>query len=211
MRTLLAILTSLSVTGCSVFGVGSEIEEPDYRVVERPAENLEIRRYEPRVAAQARVPLTGEDGDARSRAFRLLFDYISGANEPAEEIEMTAPVATEDTSGKIEMTAPVATRQTDGEMVMRFYLPERYSEETAPKPTNPKVEIVTEPAGHVAVLRFSGSRDEEAVEARTDELLAAVQDLQWHAVDAPAAYFYDPPWTLWFLRRNEVAMPVERR
>ncbi len=24
----------------------------------------------------------------------------------------------------------------------------------------------------------------------------------------PSAWFYDPPWTLWFRRRNEIAIPV---
>ena len=107
------------------------------------------------------------------------------------------------------MTAPVETaRVEDGRVRMRFFLPNTYRPDSAPEPLDPRVRIVAVPAQTLAVLRYSGLGREKAVTARKAELLRGLEASTWRPVSAPIAYFYDPPWTLPFFRRNEVAVAV---
>ena len=208
MRKLLAVFGAVATAACSVVGV-RDTPEPDYTVVEELGEAVEIRRYAPRVAAEARM---GDDA-GRNAAFGLLFDYISGANRPSEKIAMTAPVATEEAGGtEIAMTAPVAEdRDAQDGYAMRFFLPRRYdSAASAPQPTDDRVWLVEAPEQTIATLRFSGSRDAEHVREKRAELLRALEGSGWRPAGAAESWFYDPPWTLPPARRNEIAIPVER-
>lgn len=208
---LLVMSASLLLAGCSVFGVRSGTEQSAYEVVETLGDTVEVRRYAPRVAAEAVIE-ADDPGAARNDAFGLLFDYISGANRGDAEISMTTPVAVQVEPQKIAMTVPVETRATgDDRIAMRFFLPASYTLETAPAPTSPRVELVAVPLETEAVLRFSGSRSASAVRAREAELMATLERSGWEASGPPSALFYDPPWTLPFFRRNEVAVPVEPR
>jgi len=205
-----AAIGSLLLAGCTVVGVRSGTEESPYTVVERLGDDLEVRTYAARVAAETTVDKSGEDG--RNAAFRRLFDYITGANQRSANIAMTAPVAVADASEKIAMTVPVATAPSGtGGMAMRFFLPAELTAATAPQPADPNVRIVPVPTQTLAVLRFSGSTSDAAVAGREAELVARLQGKGWKPTAAPLAMFYDPPWTVPFLRRNEVAVPVERR
>jgi hypothetical protein len=92
-RAIIAVLGAVVLSGCSLFGVRSGYEAPRYEVIGRLDEAIEIRRYGPRLAAEAVVSGPGEEA-ARDAAFRILFDYISGANRASEEVAMTVPVET---------------------------------------------------------------------------------------------------------------------
>ena len=94
---------------------------------------------------------------------------------------------------------------------MSFYLPRTFTLETAPIPLDPRVELVSEPATIMTALRFSGSRDDQRVDEFKARLLLALNSSQWQSVGEPIAYFYDPPWTLPGLRRNEVTVAVNPR
>ena len=87
------------------------IEEPEYRVV-KEYEGFELRRYAAFLIAATEVQ--GEFDAAGNRGFRILFDYISGNNEQAEAIAMTAPVGQRAKGEKIAMTAPVSQVKADG-------------------------------------------------------------------------------------------------
>lgn len=178
-------------------------EEPRYVVVATPAPDVEIRRYEPRIAA--RVEMSGRGEEARDEAFRTLFRYIAGANAGAEKVAMTMPVDTGARGEKIAMTVPVDT--AEGER-MDFFLPASLSLETAPKPTDPRVTLVPVPEETVATLRFTGLVDESEREKRIAELLAALTATPWRASAKPSILFYDSPLTLPFLRRNEASVRV---
>lgn len=196
------------LTGCSLFGIRSGYDEPRYSSLGRVGQDVEIRGYGSRLAAQAVVPVADRD-EADNAAFRLLFDYISGANRKQAEIAMTVPVATETPAEKIAMTTPVETAPAaGGQMAMRFFLPKAYSMENAPQPTDERVRLVEVPEQTMAVLRFSGFGGDEAVAERTQELLATLDGSAWKAAGEPIAMYYDPPWTIPFLRRNEVAVAV---
>lgn len=207
-RLILSVLAPALLTACSVVGIRSGYEQPDYTVVERLGEDVEVRRYEPRLAAEAVVEADDRE-TGRETAFRALFDYISGANRAESEIAMTTPVATDGGSREIAMTTPVETDAGgDGQLAMRFFLPASYTPESAPEPTDPRVQIVELPAQTMAVLRFSGFWGEDDVAARERELLETLDGRAWHPAGDPVTMFYDPPWTIPFLRRNEVAVPV---
>lgn len=205
-ETVVAVLAAIGGT----FGIRTGTEEPRYTVVERLGA-VEVRHYGPRLAAETTV--TGEAESARNAGFRAVAGYIFGDNAAKSSIAMTAPVA--QTAGKpqtIAMTAPVAQQAAPGapgQWRIQFFMPARYTRETLPAPKDPNVRIVEVPAQDYAVLRFSGSRTGPAVAKRTVELQGALAASRWRASGTPTAWFFDPPWTPPFLRRNEVAAPVQ--
>ena len=208
-----SLLGSILLGACSVVGVRSGTEEPPFTVVERLGE-IEVRQYGARVAAETTVDQA--EMPARSEGFGRLAGYIFGRNAGSARIAMTAPVAQEDAGGEVlAMTAPVAqgpVAQGPGGAgsTIRFFLPAGLTAAAAPRPLDARVRVVEVPARTVAVLRFSGSTGPEAVAARKAALLAGLSATRWTAEGAPFAWFYDPPWTLPPLRRNEVAVPVRR-
>jgi len=184
-------------------------EQPPYAVLDQPAAAVEVRRYGPRLAAE--VALDGRDGADRGEAFGLLFSYITGANRgaagDAELVAMTAPVDLAQPA-RIVMTAPVETGQGSGGR-MRFFLPARYSRDTAPVPVDSRVRIVTVPEQTVATLRFSGTA--RGLPQRQQQLIAALATSRWQPTAAPYGLFYNAPFTIPFLRRNEAAVAVAPR
>jgi len=108
------------------------------------------------------------------------------------------------------MTAPVAQAPAGpGQWVVRFFMPARWTMGTLPVPNDPAVRLVEIPSETMAVLRFTGDRGAEAVAAREADLLQALTGTAWLPRGTPVGWFFDPPWTLASLRRNEVAVRVE--
>jgi hypothetical protein len=209
-RSLASIAGLVLLSGCSVVGIRSGYDQPSYTVLDSIEETVEIRRYESRVAAETTVQ-AGSAEAGREQAFRRLFDYISGANQGQSKIAMTAPVEVDAEARKIAMTVPVETAAgDDGRYTMRFFLPSDYTSATAPEPTDRTVRIIELRENTVAVRRFSGSRAPEQLDRRTTELLSTLASSAWRPAGNPSSLFYDPPWTLPFLRRNEVAIPVKQ-
>jgi SOUL heme-binding protein len=195
-------ITQLFSSALSVFGIRTA-EEPPYQVIDRLGD-VEIRRYSARFAAETTV---ADDGNqAMNRAFFILAGYIFGGNRRKQAIDMTAPVAMEDRQ-KIDMTAPVATEgNVDGGLTMRFFLPAAVTPANAPQPNDPRVKLVTVPEETMAALRFTGSWSEASLAERRRVLLAALNGSRWSALGKPFTQLYDPPFTIPFLRRNEVAV-----
>ncbi len=207
MSRLWSLLTSLVLSACSTVGIRRGYEQPPYEVVAR-LDHVEVRRYQPRLVAEATVA-AAPGRAAENEAFRLLAGYIFGGNRAREEVAMTAPVAIGREPQPIAMTAPVETASAGERLTMRFFLPSRLTLETAPVPDDSRVQLRVVPGETLAVLRFSGTGD--ASGARRAELLRALDGSPWRPTGAPVAFFYDPPWTIPFLRRNEVAVPVASR
>jgi len=210
-RTILILPVVMLSVSCSFLGIRSGLEHPNYEVLEVLSKDLEIRRYGSRLAIETTVK-GGDSKNATRRAFRRLFNYISGANEPGSKIAMTAPVETAagagETGAKIAMTAPVETAASNDHTLMRFFLPTELSTETIPSPTDPQVSVVTVPEQTVAVRSFTGRASERDLATQENRLTADLASTHWEARGAVTAYFYDPPWTLPFLRRNEVVVVV---
>ncbi|PPQ37123.1 SOUL family heme-binding protein [Rhodopila globiformis] len=195
----------------SVVGIHSVYEQPRYEVLQHLGQSVEIRRYEPRVAIEAVIEGKNRDR-AASEAFGLLFRYITGANQRQEKIAMTAPVRTESSSERIAMTAPVQTATSpSGTLSMRFYLPRSVAKAGAPAPLDPHLHLVDVPATTVAVVRYSGVDNESLRTEERGVLLAALAGSRWKPDGEVFQMYYDPPFTVPFLRRNEVAVPVTRQ
>ena len=211
VRSIYILPIVLLSASCSFVGVRSGLEQPHYEVVEVLSKSLEIRRYGSRLAIETTVP-GGDTSKSRRRAFRRLFNYISGANEPGRKITMTAPVETASGGSgfgvKIAMTAPVETAASNHDTLMRFFLPSGLSIETAPRPTDPEVSVVTVPEQTLAALSFTGLASEGSLATQKNRLTADLASTHWEAQGIVTAYYYDPPWTLPFMRRNEVVVVV---
>lgn len=182
------------------------VEEPPFQTVLQDGA-FEIRDYP--ALAVAEVTVTGEQKEAASKGFRLLAGYIFGGNRRKQSIAMTAPVAQEPTSEKIAMTAPVTQTQTAGEWVIRFTMPSTYSLETLPEPNDARVRLRVTPPARFAVIRFSGLARPDDVATKTAELSAWMQNQHLRDAGPPSLAQYNPPWTPWFMRRNEVMIPIE--
>ncbi len=189
----MALISALLTTGCSVVGIRSGTEEPHYTVVQTLG-RLEIRDYPARLVAETTV--SGDAIAARSNGFRRLAGYIFGGNQDRTSIAMTAPVGQD--------------RLPPGQWRITFVMPAKYQPGTLPQPNDPAVHIVTAPAQTVAVYRYTGSIDPAATAGAERELLRLMQGSGWVATGEPVAWFYDPPWTIPFLRRNEAAVAVAK-
>lgn len=206
LHRLLAAGSALLLGACTVVGVRAGTEEPAFESLGVEA-GLEIRRYGARLAAETTVP--GEEAAARSEGFSRLARYIFGGNAGSSRIAMTAPVAQQSQGTRIAMTAPVAQAATGEGHVIRFFLPAALRD--PPAPNDARVRIVEVPGETVAVFRFAGGTDPASVAAARAHLLATLPATRWVAAGEPVAWFYDPPWTIPALRRNEIAIPVARR
>jgi hypothetical protein len=130
----------------------------------------------------------------------------------SQSIAMTAPVvqARSGRSESISMTSPVVQQPAGGESwSIQFIMPSKYTMATLPRPNDPRVRLVEIPARTFAVVRFSGLGRQEAVARHEKVLDAALSGSAWRASGDAVTWYYDPPWTLPFMRRNEVARPVE--
>jgi hypothetical protein len=200
-RVILGALAALALSGSPAMAV----EEPSFAIVVQEGA-FEIRDYPALVVAE--VLVTGAQKEAASQGFRLLAGYIFGGNTKRQDIAMTAPVAQERSSEKIAMTAPVTQTLDAGDWTVRFTMPSAYSLETLPHPNDPRVQLRTLPPARFAVLRFSGLAQPDDVAARTAELAALVQAKGLRVLGPSSLSQYNPPWTPWFMRRNEVMFPV---
>ncbi len=185
-------------------------EEPKYTVLEK-SNAFELRSYVPRVVAETFV--TGSLDEASSIGFRRIADYIFGNNTSRnganEKISMTAPVTMapkieKAESQKISMTVPVTMQQITGQWRMYFVMPSQYTLSTLPKPNNAMVTLRELPQSRIAVIRFSGLAGEEKTAEKAAELLAWLKSKEITPIGEPELARYNPPWTLPFLRRNEV-------
>lgn len=195
-----------------MFGVRTA-EELKYTVVSKSGD-FEIRTYEPYISAVA--SMKGSYKEVQGDLFRLLAGYIFGKNTKDSKIAMTAPVQTkpefEDSSEQIAMTAPVILApESDGVWKMAFSMPSEYTMQNLPKPLDPDITLVEVPAKLFAVIRFSGSFDDlEKRRSKAEELSEwLLTQPQYKIVGEPVFAGYDPPFTLPFLRRNEVLIEIE--
>ena len=224
-RTVIFFVALLLASGCSVFGIRTA-EELSYSVVE-DEESVEVRRYAPYISAEA--SMEGDYEAVQSDLFRALAGYIFGKNATEEDIAMTAPVVMNpqeqsDTNTKsgaaaktaenetIAMTAPVTmTPESENQWKMAFSMPSKYTMETLPKPTDKRVKLVPIAARTLAVVRYSGTFNDDE---NRDESLSILQTWlanhpEYVKVGEPFFAGYDPPFTLPFLRRNEVLIEIK--
>ena len=181
------------------------IEEAKYTVVVSDHQ-FEVRDYAPHVLAETIVE--GNLEQAGNKAFLRLFRYISGENQAHGKVSMTAPVSQEPTSEKIPMTAPVGQQRVQDKWAVSFMMPASTTLETLPKPTDPKVTLRQVPAHRMAAVRYTGFWSEKAFLQNKLALESWIQGRGLAMTGDPVWARYNPPFTLWFLRRNEILIPV---
>ncbi|MDO9178979.1 MAG: heme-binding protein [Agitococcus sp.] len=181
------------------------VEETAYNVVKKD-QHFEIRDYAPHVLAETIAD--GDMGQAGNSSFGVLFRYISGRNQSQTKVAMTAPVSQQPMGEKISMTAPVSQQRMQDKWVVSFAMPAAYTLETAPKPTDARVALRQIPARRIASVTYSGLWTEKNYLQHKQELEAWIRKNGYSASGEPVLARYNPPFTPWFLRRNEVLIPI---
>lgn len=210
LATVMAgVLCLFFTTGCSIFGIRTS-EEASYHVIAKYG-NIEIREYGEFVVIETDVEASYDE--AGSIAFKKLFAYISGENGSQTKIAMTAPVVSREGSAldgeKVAMTSPVIGEKQGQGWRYSFVLPAGYTLENAPVPSNPEVKLAVMPRKKVAVIRYSGPWKERAMHEKSEELIEWIRINGLERLSTPRSAGYDPPWTLSFLRRNEIMIDVK--
>jgi hypothetical protein len=178
------VLLSLSGT------IMSQVSEPKFKVVASHG-NIEIREYDPILVAQVKVG--GERKNAISEGFKILADYIFGNNVSRQKINMTAPVIQQES-------------KDGGYWHIRFVMPFEY----LPRPNNSQIELLAVLAKCYAVIRFSGLASQDSLQKHLERLRKYVKVEKIHPTGDPIFAFYNPPWTMPFLRRNEIMIEVKK-
>jgi hypothetical protein len=189
--TPLIVICSLALSGCSVFGDVS-VDIIPYEIVEK-SNPFEVRRYERLVFVS--TPMSG-GLDSAYGPFRKLFDYISGNNNNTEKIAMTAPVFLD----QFEQTTEK----------MSFVLPANFSLSTTPLPKDTAVTLSELRDFKFAVISFSGFLNQGSISTHRAKLQKWIMGRGFKIIGEPKAAGYNPPFTLPFLRRNEILIPIEK-
>ena len=198
-----SIIALVLIVGVLAGPVMSNVEKPDYKVVQSE-QNIEIRQYKPMIIAE--VEVDGKREDAIRDGFRLIADYIFGNNTVEQNISMTAPVQQKE---KIAMTSPVQQQLAGKSWQISFVMPSEYSMESLPVPNNNRVHLKEILAKKFVVIEFSGSNSNENVIGHENQLMKYIKANQINIIGSPKYAFYNAPLTLPLLRRNEVMIEIK--
>jgi len=178
-----AVIFALFIFSCNVMAN----EQPDYKIIKKDNE-FEIRQYTNFLTAT--VETEGERDEAISKGFRILFKYISGENKNKESISMTVPVM-QKSSG-------------DKKWNISFVVPKKFDTKNVPQPDNQNVKIKNNPDFKVVAITFSGLFSNDNIKENEIKIRNYIKENNLK-IEEPAIYAgYNAPWTLWFLKRNEV-------
>ena len=201
-----SIIALILIVGVLAGPVMSNVEKPDYEVIQS-VQNIEIRQYEPMIIAE--VEVDGKREDAIGDGFRLLADYIFGNNTVQQVISMTAPVQQKENQ-KIAMTAPVQQQSMGKSWRMSLVMPSKYRLDSLPVPNNNRVRLKEILTKKFVVIEFSGTNSNENVTKHENQLMNYIEANQINIIGSPKYAFYNAPWTLPFLRRNEVMIEIKQ-
>ena len=203
---MIAVIIGIVLVGGILAGpIMSDVETPEYEVVESRGD-IEIRQYGPMIIAE--VQTEGGREEAIRDGFRMLADYIFGNNTVQQDIAMTAPVQQQE-SDEIAMTAPVQQQSAGGSWQVSFVMPSEYTLATLPEPKDGRITVKEIPSKKFAVIVFSGTHSDENVKEHEKRLMDYVQAGSMSVTSPPKYAFYNPPWTLPVMRRNEVMIEIE--
>lgn len=187
-------------------GQAHAIEEPKFTVTLK-TEVFEVRSYEPYAVAEVVVP--GPEAEAGSQGFALLGAYIFGKNKGERKLDMTAPVTQKPAPIKLEMTAPVTqSPAAAGGYLVQFVMPLGSTLASLPEPVDPRVTLKNVAPQQMAVIRYSGTWSQANYDEQLSRLRMAVAQAGMQTKGEPVFSRYDPPFMPWFLRRNEIWLPV---
>jgi len=194
-KQLIKILTSVSGVLLIIFMLSgvimSDVEQPKYDVIEQNSP-IEIRQYSALIVSEVVVKNTRKL--SINKGFKLIADYIFGNNQQQT---------------KISMTAPVTQQKSENGWIVRFIMPAEHSLDTLPKPENPAVKIKKIDQQKFVVIKFSGLSSEDNIQQHELKLTQYILDNGLQTQNSPIYAFYNPPWTLPFLRRNEILIELK--
>ena len=203
-KIIVVVIGIILISAIAVGPIMSRVETPAYEVIKSQGK-IEIRQFGPMIIAEVQVQ--GERADAISKGFRLLADYIFGNNTTRQNIAMTAPVQQRE-STQIAMTAPMQQQSTKDSWLVSFVMPSEYSMESLPKPKNDRVTLKKVPPQQFIVITFSGTSSDENLREHEEELIEFIKSKNISVTGTPKYAFYNPPWTLPLMRRNEVMIEI---
>lgn len=202
MKTTVLVATFLLLIGAQT---SMAIEEASY-VVLKSEGKFEVREYAPHVLAETLVE--GDMENAGSKAFQRLFRYISGDNVSRTKVAMTAPVSQTPASEKIQMTVPVGQQRVENRWAVSFMMPKSYTLSSLPQPKDPAVVLRQVPAQKMASVRYSGTWSEKNYSRHKLELESWMRKTGLTKSGPEVWARYNPPFIPWFLRRNEILIPI---
>jgi hypothetical protein len=200
-------VTALAVALVAFVPPAMAIEEAPYKPIETQGA-FELREYAPYVVAETYVE--GDFDSVGNEGFRRLVRYIGGDNRARASIAMTAPVEQSSASQTIAMTAPVEQAKSGDRWRVAFVLPASYTLENAPLPNDARVKLAEMPQRLMASVRYSGRWTEENYAKNLAALEAWIKQRGLVPAGEPVWARYNPPMMPWFLRRNEILIPVKR-
>ena len=209
MRHLLPVPVLRRLLGLALVALpiwSQAIEEPDYEVIRQLGDAIELRQYARYVVAE--VVLQASADEAGNQAFPILAGYIFGKNKGEKKFAMTAPVTQSAVPVKMPMTAPVTQAAVPGGMRVQFVLPKGVTLESAPEPVDPRVQLRLVPASQWAAIRYSGTWSQANYEQHLALLKAALDKAGVATEGEPVLARYNAPFTPWFMRRNEIWLPL---
>jgi hypothetical protein len=204
----LAGIGGAAALGAVLWGpIASQVERARYKRVARHRD-IEIRDYAPLIVAETFV--SGDREAAIRQGFRVLADYIFGDNTAFSVVAMTAPVTQQPRNESVAMTASVPAQANGADWTVRFVMPAHYTIDTLPQPNDPAVSIKQVEGKRYAAIRFSGFARDATLRGCTERLERFISAKRLRRLSPPAYAFYNPPWTLPVLRRNEIMIEVAR-
>lgn len=171
----------------------SQVEHPQYVIVEK-FENIEIRKYPKMVIASSEVE--GSRADSINQGFKLVANYIFGENDQKEKISMTAPVMQQ-------------SKSSENDWTISFVMPRDYSFAKLPSPNDSKVKLTELSSKKMIAIRFYGSTNEENLQIHREMLEEFVKNKKYKTIGNSIYAFYNPPWTLPFMKHNEIMLELE--
>ena len=204
-KIIILIVATILVGSLATGPIMSNVETPSYKVIQSKGK-IEIREFDPMVIAEVQV--VGRRKDAISSGFKLLADYIFGNNISQENIDTTATIQ-QPASEKIAMTAPVQQQLANDSWLVSFVMPSEYNLEDLPKPKNIEVKLKNVPVKRFVTIQFSGTSSDENLAKHKKLLVEFIKNNSISVTGTSKYAFYNPPWTLPLMRRNEVMFEVQ--
>ena len=170
------------------------IEEPKFKTLVDEGE-LEIRSYDEYLVAETAVE--GSFDTASRKGFRRVAGYIFGENKNSIG-----------QSEKIQMTAPVTVKPDNEGWVLHFVMPSNYDMSQLPVPNNNSILLKKIEAHLAAVIIFSGFTTDAKIQDKTEELKVWLEKKEFKIAGPQQIARYNDPFTLPWLRRNEIIFKV---
>ena len=112
---------------------------------------------------------------------------------------------------KIAMTSPVKMNESQNFFSMSFSMPSEYKIEELPEPIDKRIFFERVPETIIASLRYTWFESNERNQTKANELREWLKNQNNYIASEGFSYAgYNPPWTLPFLRLNEVHIILEK-